>query len=396
MEIGSSNKRRRSASTIFCTYVVRNTEFALARVQQAAHSLSVEDQKLVFKTLNYALKYDETWPVTRNLLMSVAQKMEQAGYRGEWMAYLEIALQHCQKQKDLFAEANFHFYMGIIYQHQSKFEFARRQLQCSALQFKQIGDELYEARALNRLAYVARLQRRLEEAKRTVERAQLLAKDDPAELAYSYLVRGSIALDQKDWQNAENFFDHSLTLWKKTEDKRGVAWGWTNLGTAFRVLKKHNDAISCYLEAIALFEEVSDPVHQAVARMNLGNAYLDLDQPKKALKFYNLSEPIFYDAQEWLRLAKVNLNKAIAYQYLKNWPQAECACLSSIEQWRQIGSISSMVKASISLAEIYIDQGLHKKASEVLHDADNELQQIEDEIGYDELSNIITKMLNTL
>lgn len=396
MVISSSDDASHVYSNIFRGYIVRNTEFALRRVKKAMYSLSVEDQKLVFKTLDYALKYDETWPLTRDLLITVAPKMEQAGYRREWVVYLESGIQQSQQQQDLFAEANFHFNLGILHQHQANFKSASRKFKKSALLFQEIGTPLDEARALNRLAYVARLQRRFEEAKQILKRAQILAKDDVAEAAYNYLVHGSIALDQRDWQNAASFFKRSLTLCKKTEDKRMIAWGLSNLGTALRVLKKHHDAISSYHEAISLFKEIKDPVHQAVAQMNLGNAYLDLGEPEKALQFYKLSESIFYDTQAWLRFAKVNLNKAIAYQRLQQWKQAECAYLSSIEQSSKIGSISAMIKALISLAEMYIEQGWQKKADETLQQARCELVQIEAELEYDELLNTITKMLNDL
>lgn len=396
MVISSSNDSNSAYSNIFRGYIVRNTEFALRRVKKATYSLSVEDQKLVFKTLDYALKYDETWPVTRDLLMSVAPKMEQAGYRGEWVAYLESGIEQSQQQEDLFAEAVLHFNVGILQQRQANFEMARRKFHCSALQFQKVGNQLEEARALNRLAYVARLQRRFEEAKQILKRAQILAKDDVAQAAYNDLVHGSMALDQRDWQNAAFFFRRSLSLWKKTKDKRMIAWGLTNLGTALRVVKKHDEAISSYHEAISLFEEIKDPVHQAVAQMNLGNAYLDLGEAQKALQFYKLSESIFYDTQAWLRFAKVNLNKAIAYQDLEQWTQAECAYFSGIEQLRKIGSISAMIKGLISLAEMYIEQGQHKKADETLQQARRELGQIEDELGYDDFLNTITTMLNDL
>ena len=383
-------------SSMFRTYIIRNTEFALTRVQNAVYSLSTEDQKLVFKTLNYALKYDDTWFLTRDLLMSAAPKMEQAGYRGEWMLYLESGIQQSKRKQDLFAEATLHFNVGILYKYKAEFNNARLRFNKAAIKFQEIACKLEQARALNHLAYVARLQRRFEEAKQIVEVAQTLAGDDIAEVAYSYLVRGSLALDQGDWQNASSFFEKSLTLWKKTKDKRKIAWGLSNLGTALRVLKEYDKAILSYEEGIRLFEEVKDPVHQAVAQMNLGNVYLNLGEAEKALPFYNLSESIFYDTQAWLRFAKVNHNKAIAHQQLKHWYQAECAYLSSIEQWRKLGSIGSMVRVIISLAEMYIEQGLPQEARKSLQNALHALSQMESEPEHRQLLDLIRTMQNSL
>ncbi len=399
MAISPSNDPNDAYLNIFRTYIIRNTEFALMRVKKAKYSLPTEDQKLVLKTLNHALKYDETWPVARDLLIRAAPKMEQAGYRGEWMVYLESGIQRCQEsdeKQNIFAEAVFHFNVGTLYKYKADFNNARLRFTRSAQKFESISCQLDQARALNHLAYVARLQRRFEDAKQIVDAAEVLATGDTAEAAYGYLVRGSLALDQGDLISSSKFFEKSLNLWKETKDKRRIAWGLSNLGTVLRALKKYDRAISSYEEAIDVFEEVQDPVHQAVARMNLGNVYLDLGKAKEALRLYNLSESIFYDAQAKLRFAKVNHNKAIAHQELKHWHQAECAYQSSIEQWREIGSISSMVKVIIPLAEMYVEQGLEEKASKTLHDALKILSQIEGEPEYDTISSMIIAILDKL
>ena len=84
-------------SEMFYRYIMRSAEYILACVQQETSRLSIDEQELGMHTLNFTLKLPEAWPVTRNLLLAMAPKMEQAGYRDEWMVYLESGIEQSQK-----------------------------------------------------------------------------------------------------------------------------------------------------------------------------------------------------------------------------------------------------------------------------------------------------------
>lgn len=342
-------------ATLFHTGIVRSAEYVLARIESPTGDLRVKDKKRALHLINYALKLDEAWQVARALLLAMAPKMEQAGYRDEWIAFLERGIDQSDKLGDLDAEGELRFHIGVLYEQLAKYDQARRELELSAACFEKTSKRYDQARALNRLAYVARRQRHFNEAFKFAEIALELSKDFNYEQAYSYLVFGSIAFDQREWQKAKNFFEKSLTLWEETNDNRKIAWALINLGTALRALENYNEAIACYDKAIKLFETTKDPVHQAVARMNLGNIYLLLDSPSKALDFYLLAEPIFYTTQNRLRLAKVNNNKGSVYQDLQEWDKAKRAYLFSIEYWQEVGNIKSLVN---SMDEVEIEDDL--------------------------------------
>ncbi|MGB0385904.1 MAG: tetratricopeptide repeat protein [Ardenticatenaceae bacterium] len=394
MEISWSDNS--SYSDLFRSYIVRSTQYILTRVELATFSLPTRDHKLVLHTLNYALEVTDGWAVTRNLLVRAAPLMEQAGYRDEWMFYLNWGMKASKQQEDIETQAHLHFYIGVLHQHQADFGQARCEFSCSAAQFEKIGDSRYQARALNRLAFVARCQRRFEEAKRIVEMALALSVDAKEEQAYAYLVLGSIAFDQRDWQNARDLFSKSLFLSKQTNNMRQTAWGLTNLGTVWRGLNNYQEAISCYKEAIELLEQIQDPVNKAVARMNLGNVYLELNEYLQAIELYSFAESIFRKTQEWLRVVKVNYNQGVAYDNLQQWHQAGNAYSSCIEQARRIGMISSVVKGMIGLGQIYQKQKLYDQAAKIFQDALNELRQIEDEPNYEDLLSRVNRHLEEL
>ena len=164
---------------IFRGYIVRNTQDILARVQQAGAILPPAEREQALHTLSYALKLPEAWPDTRTLLLTMAPKMEQAGYRDEWMPYLAQGIQQSQYLDDIEAEAALHLQLGMLYQLRGKYKEAHLHLVTSAEEFERLNARRNQVRALNRLAYVARLQRQFEEATRLVETVRrLLDKKD--------------------------------------------------------------------------------------------------------------------------------------------------------------------------------------------------------------------------
>jgi tetratricopeptide (TPR) repeat protein len=396
MAVSSNALSSMNYPDIFRTYIMRSAEYILERVQQATASLPTDDRKLALHTLSFTLKLDEAWPLTRKLLLIMAPKMEQAGYRNEWIVYLESALERCQQLGDTKAEAELRFHLGVLYHYQAKYDEARSQLENSAAHFEQLGNLHHQARALNRLAGVARLQSHLNEATHLALKALKLSEGIKGEQAYSYLMQGNIAFNQRDWQKASHFFGKSLALWKETNDERMIAWSLTNLGGALWALTKYDDAIDCYEKAINLFERIQDPVHLAVARMNLGNVYLKLDYFDRSIDSYLKAEQTFRKTTNYLYLAMVNNNKGMTYQNLRQWQKAKQAYLFSISQWQQIGNISEIVNVYDNLGLVYHEQALYDKAIATFQKALDVLKEIKDHPSYNHLLTLVTKHLHAV
>lgn len=380
---------------IFHSGIMRATQHLLARIQQLASYLlpSKNVREQVLHTLTFALIWDDTWPVARDLLLQIASKMEQAGYRKEWMVYLEGGIEQSQKLGDVEAEAELRFHLGVLYQRLAQYDEARCQHEFSAAYFEKVGNSYHQARALNRLATVARRQQRFEEATELVQRALSLSQEGKEEIAYSYLVLGTIAFDQRDWQNAYDLLSKSLALWEESDNQRMIAWGLTNFGMVLSALKRYDEAIACYARAISLFEAIQDPAHLATARMNLGNVYLQLGRFTDALDLYLEAEPTFRRTQDRLRLAMVNNNKGMAYQKLEQWDKAKHAYLFSIELWRELGNIGLLVNVMDNLGLVYSNQGLYNEARVTFQDPLDKLAQIKHQHTYDYLFTMVSTHL---
>ncbi len=91
-----------------------------------------------------------------------------------------------------------------------KLDEAYGELIASAADFDRLEDRRNRARALNRAAYVARMQRRYPEATALVETAAALVEPGDAEEAYGDFVAATLALDAEDWTRAMAGFNKSL------------------------------------------------------------------------------------------------------------------------------------------------------------------------------------------
>ena len=349
-------------AALFQDHIGRSIARCMAAATARDKLPAVRDREQALLTLSYALKAEQAWPAARDLLLALAPNMERAGHRDDWMPYLEEGIAISRRLGDTQAEAELGWHLGVILERRSHYAAARDQFAASAARFAALGDRRGQARALNRMAFVACLQRESEEAKRLAAMTAELLPEDDSERGYCDFVWGTVALDTGDWQAAHDHLSRALACWRASDDRRMIAWGLSNLGIALRRLNNPDGARACFQEAIALFGEVEDPVHEATARMNLGNVYLTTGDPQAALEHYLAAEPVYQLVQGTLRLATVYLNIGMAYRRLQQWSNAQRTLQASIALFEQLHLPASVANVTDELALTYQDQGLLEQA----------------------------------
>ncbi len=378
---------------VFERHIVKRTQMVLERVEQIAPHLPPAILEQALHILDYSFKLAEAWPDTRALLLSMAPKMERAGYRDEWMPYLEQGIRQSRQVGDSETKAELHLKLGILYQLRSKYGAARSHLEASIREFERVKASRSQARALNRLAYVARLQRQFEEVAGLVETARRLLGEKDTELAYSYFVLGLVALDKRNWPEAAGFSKQAFGLWEQENKQRMMGRSLMCLGVALEKMKQYPEAIRASEQAIALFEASQDPIYQAAVRMNLGTVYNALDQPEEALKLFWPAKKLFRRAQDRYSLAMVAHNIGLAYRKLQRWDEAKAAYLLSIEHKREMGDIVALVNSMEGLGLVYLGQGKLMAAQTIYEEALTQLAKIQDEPGYKQRFEMITAHL---
>jgi tetratricopeptide (TPR) repeat protein len=379
--------------TLFQDYLGAGLQLVLAQVQAAEPLVPDDLRRQAWHLLSYAFESDAAWPLARDLLLALAPKMEQAGFRDEWIVYLEQGVRRSQLLGDRVTAAECQLHIGHLHRLVSRFDQARQWLAASVEGFAVQGDQQGQARALNQLAYVECLQHQYSEAGRLAEQAlALLAVEDP-ERAMSFFVQGMIAIDHERWLEAETLHRQSLVLREKQGDRRRIAWSLQNLGYALRGQEKYDEGILIYLQAASILYELVDMYNWAHVQMNLGLVYRLNGQPNEALTCHLQTNKFFHKVGDKLNLAKTSTNLGLDYLAVYEWQKAEQAFMASINIYKELGDESWRLNAVDGLAIAYLEQKLYSKAITTLETALTTLPQIADSPNYTYLLHSLTSHL---
>ncbi|MEA3338009.1 MAG: tetratricopeptide repeat protein [Chloroflexota bacterium] len=343
------------APALFQTYIQRTVQAALEQLEGSGTALPFDDDRdLALHTLTFALELPTAWDDTSRLLMTLAPKMEQAGFRSEWMALLDEGIQTSQRRGDRRTEGELRLQKGVLCQFLTDYDGAAEQFGLSERCFRVSGDARARARVWNRQASLARRQGKQEEAGRLVAAALEVLQDADAELGYSYLVLGLIALDERRWPEAVENFEVALRLFERADAQRYQAWCHSNLGLVRWYQGELELAENHLLRAIGLFERIGDPIHRGSALINLGNVYIDRGQPASALACYGEAEPIFRQAQDTLNQAMIYNNMGKAYREMGRFGEALPVCQRSVALFGQLPGLFNHLNAMEGLGETYL------------------------------------------
>lgn len=367
------------------TSLINSIRYVRQRIQATEGILSPEDHEQSLHTLRYGLERLKLWASVRPLLLELAPKMEQAGLRESWVAYLKRGIRFSKHLRDAAAEAELRFHLGILYQRRSNYLLAYGEFGLAGTIFSRLNQPSNQAKASNRKAYVARLQRNFPKATALATQALAVLEATDAERAYSLLVLGTVQLDLRAFEKAEALFQQALDIWISANDQRMAAWCLTNLGAALRPLQRYEEAIDAYQRAIQIFEEAEDPVHLAVVWMNLGNVNLVQDKPLKALEWYRKAHDVFIQVQEQLRLAQIQMNMGMAHYKLEEWTSAEAFYLLCIKAYEEIGNIERAANGMDALGLTFCQQHRYEEAINTFQAAIDKLIALEHRVSYEPL-----------
>lgn len=313
---------------LFAVYVTRSTEALLARFAPGVNVSRDEflrQRDTALHVLTFALGLDAAWPAARDLLLALAEPMERAGERGDWLPFLTRGHALSQTLADAAATAELTLHIGHLLRLMSDFAGAQQELTASLACFRQLGDSAGAARALNQLAYVACLEHRHAAAVEQAEAAlQLLAADAP-ERAMSHFVLGMVALDRWQWEEAELQHRRALAIRQQQGDVRRSAWAQQNIGYALQGQRRYAEAIDHFQMANAVLGELDDQANRAIVLLNLARTYHLNGQLAEALPAGLEAQQLLRTVGDRLHAAHAAINLGLAYLALED-PRAALAC----------------------------------------------------------------------
>ena len=379
---------------LFTNYISAGVQASLDRVRAAEYIVPEADRQQAWHILSFALDAPTAWQVTRELLLALAPKMEQAGFREEWIPYLEKGIKQAIAQGDPSIVIEGRLYLGQIYQFLGQFESAFQYLYAGLENASAQNDRRNQARLLNQLAWLHHLQEQPDQAVHFVEQAFTLLDKADSERGMSYRVMGMIATNRWHWEEAETYHRQALTFFEDTTDQRKLAWSLQNLGYALNGQNKFQEAIGYFDQAITILSKIGDTYHRAVVQMNLGIAYYQRNELTAAHTNYSQAESIFRLLHDKLNLARINTNLGLYYWSMGDHLQAEKTFTQSAQLHDELGNHHLRINALDGLALVYIDSGHPAKALPILEQALADLLQLPKIPIYYHLINSLQEHIN--
>lgn len=353
----------------FHHYLTRNLRYVLGLVQAAGPVLNEEVRGQALHTLSYALQVTAVWPLTRELFITLAPKLEQGGQREHWIPYLQEALRQSEALGDGAAAGECHFQLALLYRLMSHFAAAHKHLQAALAHFTALNARRDQARVLNELAWLKHLQHRYDEASRHVEQALSLLDEDDLERGMSYRVQGMIALYESRFVQAEIHHRQALGLFELHQDQRKIAWGLQNLAYTLYTQKNYKESIELYAESVEILHRNGDLHHFAVVLFNLGLAYSGSNDWVRAIECYKQAEKIFYLVNDKLRLSRLYTDLGLDYFALKDYNNAEVSFIKSSQFSEILKDEGWRLNAMDGLAMTYLALKNYERAESILKEA---------------------------
>ncbi len=298
--------------SLFVSYIVAGVTASWQQVQATEASIPEPIRQQAWHILSFALDTPAAWSVTRTLLLALAPKMEQAGFREDWIPYLEKGVVCAQASGDAQSVAECELQLGLLYRLLSRFDEAKLWTTASVEHFAAQEDIHAQARALNELAWLEQLQHHYVDATYHVEQALAHLPPTDPNRAISFRVKGMIAIGQRQWQQAINFHHEAFILFQQIGDVRKVAWSMQNMGYALKELGELQEARTYLTQAAETLNHLQDHYHEAIVWMNLANVFVQQHEAKPARELLLAAQQVFKMHGDLLNQARVSTNLGVA------------------------------------------------------------------------------------
>ena len=142
------------------------------------------------------------------------------------------------------------------------------------------------------------------------EQALKLAKQfpDPNEEAKAHVNIGKAHATNNRHLPAIESFEASLAIYKKYEQKQGIAFSYSRIAGSYKQIGQYSKSIINYTQALEIYQKLGDKKGEAFLNANIGDAYNVQKKFKDAIVYYQKSLAISKSAKD-NRAATLMLNK---------------------------------------------------------------------------------------
>jgi tetratricopeptide (TPR) repeat protein len=347
---------------LFARYLEAGLQRSLAQVAEDPHKVADAVRSQAWHLLSFALRSPAAWPLAADLLLALSPKMVQAGYREQWLAYLEQGLACSREAGDTQIAAALQLEIGEVLRHLGRLAPAEACFQDALATFTAAGDTVQAAAAQVCLANLLVLQEKWTQALALCDQALAAVPEVHPVRARALFVAADACTYLHNNSQAERLFEQSQSLWLQLKETRWAALSLQNMAW---LASKRGDIVSARAlshRALDAFVSVNALHSQAVALMDLGIIEYVAGNYAIALVKLQRSEQIFQQLYDIRYLAMVYSNIGLTYRAVHQWNAAEEYYARSVRLLCELGGTLARINIDIARGKLWLERGEASKA----------------------------------
>jgi tetratricopeptide (TPR) repeat protein len=142
---------------------------------------------------------------------------------------------------------------------------------------------------------------------------------------------GNVAQEQRQWKQAEQYYQHALQIFIESNDRYKQASTYHQLGVVAQEQRQWKQAEQYYQHALQIFIESNDRYNQAKTYHNLGIVAQEQRQWKQAEQYYQHALQIYIEFNDRYAQASTYGQLGILAREQQQWTQAQKFFLQALE-----------------------------------------------------------------
>ena len=218
---------------------------------------------------------------------------------------------------------------------------------------RELSEKLQDVYEVKRLGDICRRAGQPAIAVDTYKRALSLC-DDPVLRPVLQNNLGQAHVNQGDLARAEFYYQQAAEIFKKEEDRTGLAHVLGNLGSAYRQSGEWNKALEKCYQSLKTFEEAGDDLGIAQMTGSIGRIYADMGEMELAARYFEKSLSDFQRLGDKRSAAWVLDRLGRIARERMDWDLALSYFQSSISIFEEMGESSSLAIALSNLGRTFL------------------------------------------
>ncbi len=144
---------------------------------------------------------------------------------------------------------------------------------------------------------------------------------------------GRVAQAQRQWAQAQSYYQQALAIWIEFNDRYFQARTYHNLGVVAQEQRQWEQAQDYYQQALAIKIEFNDHYSQACTYHNLGSVAQEQRQWLQAQKYYQQALTIYIEFNDCYSQASTYYNLGGVAQAQRQWVQAQDYYQQALAIW---------------------------------------------------------------